>query len=221
MRITIKHHFFFFSLSAACFSMATNFSDEQFSKEVYSPLADANDCREYEQRGMDFTVCLWRRLFPSFSELNLSDRNAIYTFAMPYCERFKNSEPSNLSPDIEGRFCLENNQPASLEALRAKDPKRAAICAKYELVKIYWRAKALTLFKGIMVSADASALFDRETQLNSLAKLAIWGQYKELLDLNPKFPARKSTDTYWPRTSMVDNALLLLLVAGFGNILVR
>lgn len=217
MRITLKNQCLFFSLFLACPSMAVNSSDEQFSREVCSPGANQNDCTEYEERGMDFTVCFWRWLFPSFSELSLSDRNAIYTLAMPYCERFKNSEPSNLSPDIEGRYCLENNQPVRLEALRAKDPKRAAICAKYELAKIYWRTKALTMFKSISVSAGATAVFNLEIQINSLAKSALEAQYKELLEMNPTFPSRKSKSTYWWRAPIIDNALLLLIIAGYGR----
>ena len=202
---------FIFSLNAACFSIAGDSFDTQFPSNIYSPIASHNDCIEYERRGMDFTICLWRRFLPELSDLSLSDRNVIYQFSRPFCQAWKDSEPSNLHPDVEGSYCLENSLAPNPETSRTKDKHRAAICAKHHLTQIYWRAKALTKFAALDLSTDASAVIDREKQNILLAKLALESQYKDLLDPNIIFPSRRSRSTYWLRTPMIDNAIIMLL----------
>lgn len=113
-------------LAFSCYS-ADDLSFDICSKDVHK-----DDCEKYKQRGLNFTICQWRHIFPALANMTLEERNKIYLRSKEYCKLWKQNE-LNLIPDVEGTYCT------------VEDSKRAALCAKYKLSRISWQQDALKI----------------------------------------------------------------------------
>jgi hypothetical protein len=164
-------------------------SFDNCSKDV-----NKNDCEKYNQKGLNFTICQWRHIFPTMANMNLDERNKIYSRSKEYCYLWKESE-LNLIPDVEGTYCTVN------------DSNRAALCAKYKLARVYWQIEALKIL--LPISTD----FSQEITYEMLRILQEIGEIKEanadLLNREISFPTRDSNINW--RSTLITNAVIVFL----------
>jgi hypothetical protein len=168
-------------------------SEIKFS-DLCSSDVSKNDCENYHNIGLNFTVCQWRHMFPVIADLSLSERNEIYKISRVHCKYWKKSD-SELIPDIEGNYCSAIKEPSVL-------------CAKYKLAILLWQKEAL----NILLPNNSNILLYESMRI-ALEIHDLQKNYAEILDSNIRFPARISNNN-WQTNLIIDFIVFGFLILG-------